>query len=179
MPDWDEILQRDGPAAWRAAYRLLGNRDDADECFQEAVLAALEVSRRGAVGSWRALLVRLAAARAVDRLREQGRRQAREARVARTMPRDPAPTPARSAEQSELADQLREALGRIPPKQAEVFVLIALEGWSYAEAADHLGASTDAVGVLLHRARGRLRRLLAAFEATPATGPTRPRKEPS
>ena len=40
MPDWREILSRDGPAAWRTAYRLLGNRADADECFQEACMAA-------------------------------------------------------------------------------------------------------------------------------------------
>ena len=26
MPDWPTILSRDGPAVWRTAYRLLGNR---------------------------------------------------------------------------------------------------------------------------------------------------------
>lgn len=36
MPDWRAILHRDGPAAWRAAYRLVGDRQDADECLQEA-----------------------------------------------------------------------------------------------------------------------------------------------
>jgi DNA-directed RNA polymerase specialized sigma24 family protein len=39
MPDWDEILSPDGPAVWRTAYRIVGNRADADECFQEAFLA--------------------------------------------------------------------------------------------------------------------------------------------
>src|SRR5438445_557444 len=76
MPDWPTILSRDGPAAWRTAYRLLGHRADADECFQDACLAALEVSRRQPVRHWRALLQRLAAARAVDRLRERFRRPA-------------------------------------------------------------------------------------------------------
>ena len=41
MPDWDEILTRDGPAVWRTAYRIVGNRADADECVQEAFLSAL------------------------------------------------------------------------------------------------------------------------------------------
>jgi RNA polymerase sigma-70 factor, ECF subfamily len=47
------------------------NRADAEECFQEAALAALEFSRRKDVQHWRALLVRLATARAVDRLRRR------------------------------------------------------------------------------------------------------------
>ena len=60
MPDWAEIIERDGGAVWRTAYRLLGNRADADECFQEVFLAALEVSRREPVRDWGALLRRLA-----------------------------------------------------------------------------------------------------------------------
>ena len=44
MPDWNEILARDGPAVWRTAYRLVGNRADADECFQDVFLAALQVA---------------------------------------------------------------------------------------------------------------------------------------
>src|SRR3954451_16250657 len=74
MPDWEEVLSRDGPAVWRTAYRLLGNPADADECFQEAFLDALKVSRRVAVLHWRGLLQRLVAARAVDRLRRNRRR---------------------------------------------------------------------------------------------------------
>jgi RNA polymerase sigma-70 factor, ECF subfamily len=31
MPDWDEILTRDRPAVWRTAYRIVGNRADADD----------------------------------------------------------------------------------------------------------------------------------------------------
>ena len=69
MPDWQEILSRDGGAVWQTAYRYLGNRADADECFQEAFLAAFKFSRHHEVTNWRAILKRLAAARAIDRLR--------------------------------------------------------------------------------------------------------------
>ncbi len=40
MPDWQEILRRDGPAVWQTAYRLLNHRADAEECFQETFLLA-------------------------------------------------------------------------------------------------------------------------------------------
>ncbi|MGP0064328.1 MAG: RNA polymerase sigma factor [Isosphaeraceae bacterium] len=161
MPDWDEILTRDGPAVWRTAYRIVGNRADADECFQEAFLAALEISRRGPVRHWCALLQRLAAARAVDRLRSRIRRGRHESVADWDALGGPAPLPSKAVEDAELSGQLREAIARIPPKQAEAFCLHALEGWSYREIAEHMDATTDSVGVLVHRARMRLRQLLA------------------
>jgi RNA polymerase sigma-70 factor (ECF subfamily) len=173
MPDWDEILGRDGPAAWRTAYRLLGHRADADECFQEACLAALEESRRRPVRHWRALLQRLAAARAVDRLRARGRRPAGPEPDWSAVP-GPAPPPPQGAEEAELAERLREALAQVPPQQAEVFCLHCLEGWNYQEIAQQLAVTVNAVGVLLHRARLRLRELLAATLEAPGR-----REEPS
>ncbi len=166
MPDWDEILSRDGPAVWRTAYRIVGNRADADECFQEAFLAALEISRRGPVRHWSALLQRLAAARAVDRLRSRIRRGRHESIADWDALGGPAPLPSKSVEDAELSTQLREAIAHIPPKQAEAFCLHVLEGWSYREIARHLDATTDAVGVLVHRARLRLRQLMAASPDT-------------
>src|SRR3954464_6170314 len=114
MPDWQVILSRDGPAAWRTAYRLLGNRADADECFQEACLAALDVCRRQPVHNWQGLLVRLAASRSVDRLRAKKRARIRESDHGLEQVRDAALPPSPQAEGAELAGELREALGQIP-----------------------------------------------------------------
>jgi RNA polymerase sigma-70 factor (ECF subfamily) len=148
---------------WQTAYKLLGNTADADECFQETFLAALEVARREPVQCWRALLKRLAIARAIDCLRQRRRRGSRtEAADLNNVP-SAEPAPSRSAEDQELAQRLREALARLPPQQAEVFCLHCLEGESYEEIARYLAVSTNAVGVLLHRARQRLRKLLAAI----------------
>jgi RNA polymerase sigma-70 factor, ECF subfamily len=188
MPDWQEILSRDGRAVWQAAYRYLGNRADADECFQEAFLAALEFSRRNEVRHWRALLERLVTARAVDRLRRRRRQPARQqAADWDTLP-DHAPTPHQSAEDAELSERLRTALGRLPSRQAEAFCLHCLEGWSYQEVAGQLAVSIDSVGVLVHRARKRLRQLLGVPPEAPRPegwdpaanpGPLSARKEPS
>jgi RNA polymerase sigma-70 factor (ECF subfamily) len=171
MPDWQEILSRDGQAVWQTAYRILGNRADAEECFQETFLAALEFSRRKRVQSWPALLRRLATARAVDRLRRRHRQAARQ-RVADwdALP-DHAPTPPQTAEDAELSERLRMALGRIPTRQAQAFCMHCLEGWTYQEVAEQLAVSVDSVGVLVHRARTRLRQLLGpSLEVAPAPG---------
>src|SRR5690349_16263924 len=98
MPDWQEILTRDGRAVWQAAYRVLGNRADADECFQEAFLAALEFSRRKDVRNWRALLQRVVTARAVDRLRRRRRQAARQEPAHWEGLPGHAPTPLQNAE---------------------------------------------------------------------------------
>ncbi len=152
MNDWECILSRDGPAVWRTAWRVLGNRADADEVFQETFVAALEYSRKQEVSNWRALLQRLATARAIDRLRQRVRRRGREEPLPdeALTSRDIGPLPA--AEEAELSARLRTALAEIHPRQAEVFCLFHLDGWTYPQIAEHLAISTDVVGVWLHRA---------------------------
>jgi RNA polymerase sigma-70 factor, ECF subfamily len=167
MPDWPEIIEREGGAVWRTAHRLLGNRADADECFQETFLAALEISRREPVRNWCILLRRLASSRAVDRLRRRYRHGVnRPVADWDTLP-GPSSLPSQRIEDAERAESLRAALASLPPNQAEAFCLHHLEDWSYREIAEHLALSVDAVGVLLHRARKRLRALLESSAEAP------------
>ncbi len=127
MPDWQVILSRDGPAAWRTAYQLLGNRADADECFQEVCLAALDICRRQPVHNRQGLLIRLAASRSVDRLRVNRRARIQESGHGLDQLRDATLPPTRQVEEAELADELRTALGQTPPRQAEVFCADAMK----------------------------------------------------
>ena len=161
MTDWDQIIRRDGPAVWRTVSRLVGDRADAEECFQEAFVSALELSAREPLTSPRALLLRMATARAMDRLRQRYRRRKREAPDADL---EYVPSPQTTAHEhavaSELSQRLREALATLPPKQSEAFCLCCLEGWSYQEAAAHLEVSSQNVGVMVHRARAKLKDLL-------------------
>jgi RNA polymerase sigma-70 factor (ECF subfamily) len=161
MIDWEGILSRDGPAVRRTAWRVLGNRADADEVYQEAFLAAVEYSRKHEVSHWRALLQRLATVRAIDKLRQRMRRRGREEILRDDSIESSDVTPSQSSENAELSAKLRAALTKISPKQAEVFCLFHLDGWSYPEIAEHLAISSDVVGVWLHRARGQLRELLS------------------
>ena len=165
MIDWDGIIDREGPAVWRTVRRLLTRRADAEECFQETFLAALQLWRRQPVRSPRAALQRLATARAIDRLRRRYRDAGRLAgatshAVPDSLP-DVGPSPPERADASELAEALRAALAQLPEKQADAFCLHCLDGYSYREVAEVLGVSGDNVGVLIHRARARLRELLA------------------
>ena len=167
MVDWDGIIDTEGPAVWRTVCRLLTHRADAEECFQETFLAAVQLWRRQPVRSPRAALQRLATARAIDRLRQRYRAAGHESDDPPGSVADGGPSPPDRAAAAELAEALRGALAELPGKQADAFCLHCLDGYSYREVGDALGLSVDAVGVLLHRARARLRDLLASRAPAP------------
>ena len=162
MVDWQAVVSEHGGAVWRTAYRLLGNRADAEDCFQDAFVSALRFARREEVRDWGALLRRLATARALDRLRHRRRRSGFQGNLEDwdTVPGHN-PGPEESAAGRELAGRLRRALGRLPGREAEVFCLICLEDLGRQDVARQFGISPEAVSVALHRARTRLWRLLS------------------
>jgi len=156
--DWKIIIKEHGPAVWQTAYRLLGNDADASDCFQDTFVCALELSRRQRIRNFRALLIRLATTRAIDQLRRRFRRE----RIgslehSRFEEPDNHPNPAQYAQQQELAARLKTALVQLPPQEAQVFCLRYLNDMSYRQIASELGIKTTAAGVILHRAKRKLR----------------------
>jgi RNA polymerase sigma-70 factor, ECF subfamily len=167
MMNWDAIVANDGPMVWRTLWRLLANRADVEECFQETFLAALTLSHRETVECWPAVLCSLATARGMDRLRKRYRRGdhpqncglgSSDGRLAGATSTDAGPV--EHAVARELSARLRAALAQLPEKQAEVFYLHALCGWSHREVGQRMGTTENAVGVMIHRVRQRLRELL-------------------
>ena len=59
---------------------------------------------------------------------------------------------------------VRQALGRIAPRDREILLLKYTENWNYGQIATHLGISHSAIEARLHRARRRLREQLVALE---------------
>lgn len=172
MTDWNSIVTLEGPAVWRSLWRLLGDETDVDECFQETFVAALQVSRRETVKSWPALLCRLATTRAMDCLRKRYLHARKRHKIDAVQQDDSIPDPLSAVESpsagpydqavlGELTERLRAALTRLPEKQAEIFSLHTLDGWSRPEIAARMMMTDNAVGVALHRARLLLRELLS------------------
>jgi len=168
MTAWDDIVSRHGRVVWETAWRMLGNHADALDCYQRAFLDALEMARRETVRDWPALLRRLATVRALDLLRARYRHARRNEPLGDpSSVVSPEPGPEQRAEAAELLERLRAAVAELPDRQAEVFCLVALEGMTYRQVADRMKLSTDAVGMLLGRARKRLRKRLASVESEP------------
>jgi RNA polymerase sigma-70 factor (ECF subfamily) len=165
VPDWNEIVREQGPLVWRVAWRLLGNKADAEDCFQRTFITAFQSIVPTEVRHWPALLQRVATSRALEQLRDRYRQTDRAFSLPETPLLDPHMLdPFEVMVGNELAQELRSALSRIDSRQAEIFCLVCLEESSYPEVAEQLGITANHVGVLLNRAKGALREELQAFQ---------------
>lgn len=159
--DWPGIIRLQGPLVWKTAYRLVGNAEDANDCFQETFADAVRQSQRQVVDNWPGFLVQIATRRAIDLLRQRESRQRRQDAWAEQAIRDQAGhDPSTQAADRELVEQLREQLADLPEQHALIFSLRYFQEWSDNEIAEHLGLKSGNVRVLLHRIRERLRQRL-------------------
>jgi RNA polymerase sigma-70 factor (ECF subfamily) len=163
VQNWQLIVDKHGPMVWKIVYRLLANYQDAQDCFQETFVAALELSRKEAVLNFRALLVKIANARAIDRLRRRYRCDQNDTVDIDTLTSGE-PAPDEQMHSIELAEQLRQALAQVHQQEAEVFCLRFLNDLSYRQIAKMTGLKKNAVGVMLHRTKQQLREILERQE---------------
>jgi RNA polymerase sigma-70 factor (ECF subfamily) len=169
------MVKRFAPLVFAHARRMVGDADEAEEVLQMTFIKACEkmdtFEGRSTLGTW---LYRIATNEALMKMRSQSRDSVPFADVADTiqaadMPRnlrDWAHLPATAALNAELRAQLEAALLELPETLRVVFALRELQGLSTEETANMLGIGQSAVKVRLHRARLRLRELLAVYFET-------------
>jgi RNA polymerase sigma-70 factor (ECF subfamily) len=166
MSDLDAVVRAHSDAVWRTAYRLLNSHEDALDCYQETFLAALRLSRCEPVRNWRAILLRIATRRAIDRLRQRYDSAKSSGSLEQLALGSVVEAPDARAQGEELHEQVRRALATLPPQQAEAFWLRHLEELSPGDVAELMGIEPGHVRVLVHRAAAGLRALLG-----PSFGP--------
>jgi RNA polymerase sigma factor (sigma-70 family) len=158
-----------------AAYRMLGERADAEDVVQEAWLRWARAAP-AEVQDARAYLVRVTTRLALDRLRRIKAR--REAYVGPWLPEpllaeagDPAANdPAADAERAESVSlALLVVLETLSPLERAVFVLREAFGLSHAEVGAALGREEAAVRQLARRARDHVRERRPRFDVDPDT----------
>jgi RNA polymerase sigma factor (sigma-70 family) len=165
MINLEEIRSCHGHLVWQTVYRILKDHAEALDCSQDVFCEVLERASRKEVENWPAYLRWLATRRAIDRLRTRQRRQGRfdpgDVALVHTL----TPGPAESAQLNELAERVRLELTKLPQRQAEAFWLACIEEMTYEDVGRQLGIDASTVGVLIHRARRRLREALTALTA--------------
>lgn len=73
-------------------------------------------------------------------------------------------------EQRSLRDALEEAIARLPHEFREPFILREFDGYGYPEIAEITGVSLSLVKIRIHRAKQRLRKMLAPIMAEEING---------
>ncbi len=171
--DWSSALAEHDRWLRSVIYARLGEPQAIDEVMQEVSLAAVRqrspITDPSKVAPW---LYRLAVRHSLLYRRKQGRkrklidRYAQRCRPSEADNRQYDPLDWLLVE--ERRTQVRDALKKLPPRDAEILLLKYTQDWSYHALAEHLGVSHSAVETRLHRARQRLRTELAAMNLTPA-----------
>ena len=148
-----ELVRRHRDRLWAVALRTLGDREEAADALQDALISAFRSADRfrgdAAVTTW---LHRIVVNACLDRIR---RRQARPS--VPLADHEPGAVP---AVDSDTALDVRAALARLPAEQRIAVVLVDVQGYSVAEAAAVLQVPEGTVKSRCARGRARLAALL-------------------
>jgi RNA polymerase sigma-70 factor (ECF subfamily) len=150
---------------YRTAYRVTGSADDAEDVLQTVFLRlarrdeALDLSP-----SPGAYLHRAAINASLDLVRSRAvSKPVQLEDVEAELSTNPKLSPAAQHEDRELRRLIQQAVARLGSTASEMFVLRYFEGYGNREIAEMLNTSQMVVGVVLHRARTRLRKEIGVF----------------
>jgi len=155
---WEGLLAENQAPAFRLAYLLLGNADDAEDVTQEAFVRAFRALHRFEAGRpFRPWLLRITANLARNRRRSAGRYLAALERLFRAEPDGRPTSGGLDLEQKEEARALWQAVERLKAADREVIYLRYFLDLPVDETAAVLQVAPGTVKSRLHRAMGRLR----------------------
>ncbi|WP_327284313.1 MULTISPECIES: RNA polymerase sigma factor SigM [unclassified Streptomyces] len=159
-PDaFGELVRRHRDRLWAVALRTLGDREEAADAVQDALVSAYRAAHtfRGesAVTTW---LHRITVNACLDRARKAASRRTSPLddteRLERLLePHESAEAP---AERQDLHRQLLAALGTLPADQRAALVLVDMQAYPVAEAARILDVPTGTVKSRCARGRAKL-----------------------
>jgi RNA polymerase sigma-70 factor (ECF subfamily) len=158
------------------AYRLAGNRDDAEDLFQQSLIEAYAAFDRFEIGShfdrWVCRImhhtfldtVRRRPRWAIESLDTAWERIGSAGEITPREVPDPRGGPEIELMEKTLSEPLQRALDALPADFRSVVVLADMQELSYEEVARFLGCPVGTVRSRLHRARNMLRRALIGEE---------------
>ena len=152
---FNDLVDQHGPALYRMAYRMIGDRHEAEDIVQETFRSAWKSRANYKPGRGdRAWLASILRRRVIDRWR-------------RKKPTDTASgeafeigVAAEDPLANELSDELQEGLARLPKPLRETLLLVVVGELTHQEVADMLGIPIGTVLSRVSRARTRLRQYL-------------------
>lgn len=151
------LYDRYGGIVFGMTYRLLGDRQAAEECTQDVFVSVWRTARgydpsRARVSTW---LLTIARNRAIDATRRRAARPVDPHEGVWTT--DKAPDIADLVAEADEARRVAEAMAELPDAQREALKLAYFEGLSHTEIADRLALPVGTVKGRIRLALDRLR----------------------
>jgi RNA polymerase sigma-70 factor (ECF subfamily) len=169
-PDaFGQLVERYATVIVNLAYRMVGDRTEAEDLAQETFVAAFKaLPRFRAESKFSTWLYRIAANKCKDWLRAKRPGQGvQDVDVGEVLDDGVAAeerTPERLLSQQQVAEQLDRAIQRLPPLYREAFVLKHVEGLSYEEMQEIVGVNADTLKMRVYKGRLQLSRELAELK---------------
>src|SRR3954464_2656295 len=162
VPTWDEIVDQHSDRVYRLAYRLTGNPPAAEDLTQEGFVRGFRSLSPYPPGTFEGWLHRITTNLFLDQARRKQRIRF-DAMTDERADRLTSATPSPDAAYADMRfeDDVERALATLPPDFRAAVVLCDVEGLSYEEIAEILGAKLGTVRSRIHRGRTMLRSALA------------------
>lgn len=159
-PTWEEVVREHSPRVFRLAYRLAGNRQDAEDLTQETFVRVFRSLANYEPGTFEGWLHRITTNLFLDMVRRRQRIRF----DALPDEGDRLPGRERSPEQqysdNHFGADVQAALDSLSPDFRVAVVLCDVEGLTYEEIAATLGIKLGTVRSRIHRGRLQLREAL-------------------
>jgi RNA polymerase sigma-70 factor (ECF subfamily) len=153
-----EIYERHSPEIFRYAYRMLDDKNLAEDCVADTFLRLLIAVRGGILpDNIRAYLFRISHNWIIDYYR----RRPPQTFLQENVQGDPEANPPHLLAGESDRQRVRSALLQLPAEQRQVIELRFIENWPHREVAVAVGKTVEATRALQHRAVEALRQLLA------------------
>ncbi len=167
IEEFEKLVKANRDALYRIAYRLTGNRDDAEDLLLEALTEAWESFNHFQKGTE---FVRWVATIMTHTFLDWQRKNSHYEFVSLDEPSEEDEEPLELPDETDDPEELvlrrefwrasKKALDELPPEFRTVVALVDMEGLSYEEAAKILNCPIGTVRSRLHRARTILREKL-------------------
>ncbi|MGH3343094.1 MAG: RNA polymerase sigma factor SigE [Carbonactinosporaceae bacterium] len=157
-PAWDDVVRTHSARVYRLAYRLTGNRHDAEDLTQEVFVRVFRSLSKYTPGTFEGWLHRITTNLFLDLVRRRNRVRF-EGLADDAGERLPGrePTPAQVYDDRHFDSDVQTALDALQPEFRAAVVLCDIEGLSYEEIAATLGVKLGTVRSRIHRGRAQLR----------------------
>lgn len=160
--DWNDIVAEHSAQVFRLAYRLTGNRQDAEDLTQDVfvrVFRSLETYETGNFAGW---IHRITTNLFLDRMRRKSKiRMDAFGEGAEERIKSIDTLPEYAVHDAAFDPDIETALSALSEEFRVAVVLCDVEGLSYEEIADVLGVKMGTVRSRIHRGRTQLREALA------------------
>lgn len=165
IPSWGDLVAEHADSVYRLAFRLSGNKHDAEDLTQETFMRVFRSLDRYKPGTFQGWLHRITTNLFLDMVRHRNR--IRMEALPDDYDRLPATTvtPEQAYHVSHLNPVLQEALDELSPDFRVAVVLCDVVGMSYEEIGDTLGIKMGTVRSRIHRGRSQLRASLEGAAA--------------